>query len=197
MTTDSNECKPLTRESRHETPVYDPACPDGRRSGNGRHVRRDLQSLGRRQRRNPSAGKLPHDLDPPWILGGRRREGAGKGFHDVYTQPEAAAYYRQHGRFPDGAVLVKEIRTLQTGFKTTGPAQWAGENAVWFVMIKDDKRRFKNHPHWAEGWGWAMYEASNPALNTSKSFTETCQSCHIPARATDWVFVEGYPTLKP
>ncbi|MGX2030424.1 cytochrome P460 family protein [Methylocaldum gracile] len=130
-----------------------------------------------------------------WVVADEKAP--GKGFHDVYTQPEAAAYYLQHGRFPDGAVLVKEIRTLQTGFKTTGPAQWAGENAVWFVMIKDDKRRFKNHPHWAEGWGWAMYEASNPALNTSKSFTETCQSCHIPARATDWVFVEGYPTLKP
>ena len=32
-----------------------------------------------------------------------------KGFHNVYTQPESVAAFRKTGKFPDGAVLVKEL----------------------------------------------------------------------------------------
>lgn len=118
----------------------------------------------------------------------------GHGFHDVYTQREAAEAYRTSGVFPDGTVLVKEIRTIRSGPKTTGIAQWADQNAVWFVMVKDDKKRFQNS-HWAEGWGWALYDAKNPGVNVSKGFGESCMGCHLPAKNTDWVFVEGYPTI--
>ena len=37
-----------------------------------------------------------------------------KGFHNVYTQPESVAAFRATGRFPDGAVLVKELLTATT-----------------------------------------------------------------------------------
>lgn len=123
---------------------------------------------------------------------------AGHGFHDVYTQPQAAQTYRQTGKFPDGTVLVKEVRKVKSGTLTTGEAQWAGDPIIWFVMVKDTQGRFKGNPHWAEGWGWALYEAKNPSRNVSKSFRETCMGCHTPARQTDWVFIGGYPTLvKP
>ncbi|MFC6672224.1 cytochrome P460 family protein [Marinobacterium aestuariivivens] len=128
-----------------------------------------------------------------WIVADTSAPGAG--FHDVYTQPEAAQAYRESGHFPDGTVLVKEIRAVASGEKTTGMAQWAGEPAVWFLMVKDAKGRFDG-PHWGEGWGWALYEAKDPATNVSKSFEETCRGCHVPAQQNDWVFVEGYPTLK-
>jgi cytochrome c len=120
----------------------------------------------------------------------------GYGFHDVYTQPEAVKKFQETGKFPDGTVLVKEIRKLGSGKLTTGDALWATENAVWFVMVKDDRGRFRGNPHWGEGWGWALYEAKAPQVNVSKGYTQDCLACHIPAKPMDWVYVEDYPTLR-
>jgi Cytochrome P460 len=75
----------------------------------------------------------------------------GHGFHDVYAQPEAVLTFQKTGKFPDGTVLVKEIRKINSGKMTTGEATWAGDNAVWFVMIKDTLGRFKGNPNWSEG----------------------------------------------
>ncbi|WP_116472607.1 cytochrome P460 family protein [Zobellella maritima] len=142
---------------------------------------------------------LPEDARSSWPhLGSwivEDPEAPGHGFHDVYTQPEAVQGYRDTGAFPDGTILIKEIRSIESGTKTTGQAQWAGEPQIWFVMVKDDKGRFDS-PHWDKGWGWALYEAKDPSTNVSKGFAETCQTCHVPAEATGWVFIEGYPTLK-
>jgi hypothetical protein len=125
----------------------------------------------------------------------------GHGFHDVYMQPGAVKRYRKTGEFPDGAVIVKEVRKIEDGIKTTGQAQWAGDINIWFVMVKDNKGRFNDNPHWSEGWGWALFENSDsemkvPEINVSKGFTPSCQGCHTPAKDKDWVFIEGYPTLK-
>lgn len=119
----------------------------------------------------------------------------GHGFHDVYTQQEAIEAYRVNGVFPDGSVLIKEVRNIESGTQTTGHAQWAGDVKITFVMIKDDKNRFPDNKHWDEGWGWLLYEAQNPLKNVSQGFKETCFACHTPAKQTDWVFINGYPTL--
>lgn len=128
-----------------------------------------------------------------WIVDDAKAPGAG--FHDVYTQPEAVEAYRETSSFPDGTVLVKEIRGIAAETLTTGPAQWATDTEIWFVMVKDDQQRFDG-PHWAEGWGWALFDVKDRETNISESFAATCQGCHIPARNTDWVYIEGYPTLK-
>ncbi|MDX1757513.1 MAG: cytochrome P460 family protein [Marinobacter sp.] len=142
---------------------------------------------------------LPADARESWVHLGSwvvNEAGApGAGFHDVYTQPEAAQTYRESGEFADGTVLIKEIRSILSGDKTTGPALWAGEPQVWFVMVRDRQNRFDG-PHWGEGWGWALYKADNPTRNVSESFEATCKGCHTPAQQTNWVFIEGYPTLK-
>ena len=91
----------------------------------------------------------------------------GHGFHDVYMQPDAVQYYHKTGQFPDGAVIVKEVRTIEEGLKTTGQAQWAGDINIWFVMVKDSKGRFKGNPHWANGWGWALFENSSDDENVT------------------------------
>ncbi len=120
----------------------------------------------------------------------------GHGFHDVYSQQDAIKAYRENGQFPDGSVLVKEVRQVESGEQTTGHAQWAGDVKIWFVMIKDEKGRFPDNKHWKEGWGWALYEAQNPLKNVSQGFEQSCFACHAPAKQTDWVFVDGYPSLK-
>lgn len=133
---------------------------------------------------------------------------SGHGFHDVYMQPSTVRHYRKTGQFPDGAVIVKEVRKIEAGIKTTGQAQWAGDINIWFVMVKDNKGRFNDNPHWSEGWGWALFEnraltksndpkRKGPETNVSKGFAPSCQGCHTPAKDNNWVFIEGYPTLKP
>lgn len=129
-----------------------------------------------------------------WVVSDEKSP--GHGFHDVYTQPATAKTYKATGRFPDGAVLIKEIRKVNSGAKTSGQASWAGDVSVWFVMVKDLKGRFRNHPNWGDGWGWALYEAKDPSRNVSVEYKTDCLPCHIPAQNTDWVFVEGYPTLQ-
>lgn len=121
----------------------------------------------------------------------------GYGFHDVYTQKSTVEAYRKTGKFPDGAVLVKEIKTVKSAEMATGPLVYhAGENAVWFVMVRDTKDRFPKNPRWGDGWGWALFKADNPFKDVATDFKKDCLGCHVPARDTEWVYVEGYPTLR-
>lgn len=125
-------------------------------------------------------------------------EGAAAGFHHVYTQAEAIAAYRATGRFPDGTVLLKELRGHTRGSYTTGSdVASATRPTQWFLMVKDRKGRYPGHPLWAEGWGWALFEADAPTRNVATSFGGSCQGCHVPARETDWVYTQGYPRLEP
>lgn len=118
------------------------------------------------------------------------------GFHDVYTQKSTLEAYRVTGEFPDGAVLVKEVRSVESTTLTTGRTKWAGEPDHWFVMVKDRTGRFPDSPIWGEGWGWALFEARDPEVNVTADFRVGCMGCHVPARADDWVYVDLYPTLR-
>lgn len=65
-------------------------------------------------------------------------------------------------------------------------------------MVRMRKAVFPNNPNWGGGWGWALFKADAPLVNISKDWTKDCRDCHVPAQETDWVFIEGYPTLgKP
>lgn len=121
---------------------------------------------------------------------------ADPGHHDVYTQPETIEAYQKTGKFPDGAVIVKEVRKIDSGFMTTGPVTWAGDEVLWFVLIKDQKGRFPNHQNWGEGWGWALFNAGATETNASTNFGANCLGCHVPAQKTDWIYVQGYPQLR-
>jgi hypothetical protein len=142
----------------------------------------------------------PKDYREKWVYLGSYvvpdEKAPGYGFHDVFIQPASVEAYKRTGKFPDGTVLVKEIRKIKSGSMTTGQASWAGEMAVWFVMVKDQKGRFKNNPNWGDGWGWALFEPANPEKNTSKDYKKDCFGCHIPAKNTDWIYIEGLHTLR-
>lgn len=123
-------------------------------------------------------------------------EGAAAGFHHVYTQAEAVAAFRATGEFPDGTVLVKELRDHARADYTTGQdVASATAPTQWFVMVKDRKGRHPDHPLWQEGWGWALFKADAPGENVARSFAADCQGCHLPARESDWVYTNGYPRL--
>jgi hypothetical protein len=119
----------------------------------------------------------------------------GNQMHFTYASPGAAEYYRKHGGFADGTVLVKEVFGTDHAQMTTGDAHWASGTKVWFVLIKDEKHRYPNNPLWGEGWGWALFKADAPDKQVATDYKKDCLGCHIPAQTTDWIYVQGYPVL--
>ncbi|MGD1984232.1 MAG: cytochrome P460 family protein [Chromatiaceae bacterium] len=124
-------------------------------------------------------------------------DGEASGFHDVYTEQQTVEAYRSTGKFPDGATLVKELRAHKAGDYTTGKGVSYATDGLkqWFVMIKDTKGRFAGNPLWGDGWGWALYRPDDPAKNIAVDYKTDCLGCHVPAKATDWVYTQAYPTL--
>jgi hypothetical protein len=116
--------------------------------------------------------------------------------HNVYAQPDAIKAFQQNGKFPDGAVLVKEITNVSADKLTTGQSTWSTDNKIWFVMIKDSKGRFPGNGLWGDGWGWALFEAKEPSRNVATNFKNDCLPCHVPAKQDDWVYIRGYPLLS-
>jgi Cytochrome P460 len=115
--------------------------------------------------------------------------------HYTYASPGAAEYYRKNGKFADGTVLVKEVFGTEHGQLTTGEVHWASATKVWFIMVKDEKGRYPDNPLWGDGWGWALYKSDAPDKQVATDYKKNCLGCHVPAKATDWVYIHGYPVL--
>ena len=122
-------------------------------------------------------------------------EGEITGQHVVYTQPGVIEHVQKTSSFPDGAVLIKELLDAKSGSYSTGTAAHATNVNGWFVMVKDTQGRFDGNDLWGLGWGWAYFDADDRQTTTTSDYRLECKTCHIPARQTDWVFLEGYPVL--
>jgi len=125
-------------------------------------------------------------------------EGGASGFHDVYVDKSAVKHYRRTGKFPDGATIIKELRAATNGDYTTGTGIAFANSQLkqWFVMVKDSENRFESSSDiWGDGWGWALFKPDNPKVNVAANYKVDCLGCHIPAKGTDWVYTEAYPTL--
>ncbi len=120
----------------------------------------------------------------------------GNQMHFTYATPGTAEAYRRASKFPDGTVLVKEVFGTEHAQMTTGDANWASGTKVWFVLIKDAKGRYPGNPLWGDGWGWALFKADSPDKQVATNYKKDCLGCHIPAKSTDWIYVQGYPVLK-
>ena len=120
----------------------------------------------------------------------------GDQMHLTWASPGTAEAYRRTGKFPDGSVLVKEVFGSEHAQMTTGDAHWASDTKVWFVLIKDAKGRYPGSALWGDGWGWALFKADAPDKQVATDYKKDCLGCHVPAKATDWIYVQGYPVLK-
>ena len=115
--------------------------------------------------------------------------------HYTWASPGTAEYYRKNGKFADGTVLVKEVFASDHAQLTTGDAHWATGTKVWFIMVKDAKGRYPGNPLWGDGWGWALYKSDAPDKQVATDYKKDCLGCHVPAKSTDWIYVQGYPVL--
>jgi cytochrome c len=115
--------------------------------------------------------------------------------HSTFTRPEDLKEFQQNGSFPDGAVLVKEVRATTNEKLTTGAAAYDANVKIWFVMIKDAKGRFPDNELWGDGWGWGLFDGKNPAKQIATNYRTDCRTCHVPVKKTDWVYTKCYPAL--
>lgn len=115
--------------------------------------------------------------------------------HASYARPSDVAYYRANGVFPDGAVLVKDVQAAIGSSHSTGHAFWAAGRKTWFLMIKDRVGRYPQNPLWGDGWGWAQYDSKDRPQQIATNYKTDCLQCHVPAKATDWVYVYAYQGL--
>jgi hypothetical protein len=129
-----------------------------------------------------------------WAIAAEEGQGS-KQMHIVYASPGTVAQYRATGRFPDGAVLVKEVYETSTQEMTTGTVSREGKLKGWFVMVKDSKGSHPGNKLWGGGWGWSWFDAKDPSKTTSTDYVTDCQSCHVPAQATDWIYTQGYQPM--
>jgi hypothetical protein len=118
-----------------------------------------------------------------------------KELHVVYASPGTIEAFRRAGRFPDGAVLVKEVFGTSTIPMTTGTVSHAVKLKGWFVLVKDGKNSHPGNPLWGDGWGWSWFDADKPLKTTSTNYKKDCLGCHVPAKSTDWIYISGYPVL--
>ncbi len=118
-----------------------------------------------------------------------------KELHVTYAPADAVATYKLNGRFPDGTVLIKDVFAANTEQLSTGLASYAGKLNGRFVMIKNTEGRFADNPLWGDGWGWAFFEGAEMRKTVTKDYKKDCMPCHVPAKATDWLYVRGYPVL--
>lgn len=143
----------------------------------------------------PDAYRTTYQYLGSWAVAAGQGQGS-KELHIVYASPGTVTAYRKNGRFPDGAVLVKEVFEAATGQMTTGTVSHAENLKGWFVMVRDSKGRHAGNKLWGDGWGWSWFDSGNPEKTTSTDYKMNCLPCHVPAQASDWIYVSGYPQLK-
>jgi Cytochrome P460 len=135
----------------------------------------------------PDTYRTTYELLGSWAVVADQGQGS-KQLHIVYASPGTIAAYRTDGRFPDGAVLVKEVFQTATKQMTTGTVSHAETLKGWFVMMKDGNGSHDGNKLWGDRWGWSWFDSANPSKTTSTDYKM--------ARVSDWIYVHGYPPLR-
>lgn len=130
------------------------------------------------------------------VLADTPADGAKK-LQYVYTERKNLEAYLKSGSFPDGTVLVKDVYAGKTETLSCGTASYAGDLVGRFILVRDSSNaRAASSPRFGDGWGWAYYEGTETNMTVTTNYKTGCLGCHEPARATNLVYVQGYPLLR-
>jgi hypothetical protein len=111
-------------------------------------------------------------------------------FDNVFVDPAAYHAFLDHGTWPDGTVLVLEIRGgTSHGSILQGGAFQTGEPLGIEVHVKDTPR------FGGDGWAFFGFDGAQPADILPRQ--ASCYACHEANTAVDRTFVQFYPTLLP
>ena len=111
-------------------------------------------------------------------------------FDNVFVDPAAYRSFVEHGTWPDGTVLVLEIRGGSShGSILQGGAFQSGGPLAIEVHVKDTPR------FGGDGWAFFGFDGEQPAEIVPRE--ASCYACHEANTAVDRTFVQFYPTLLP
>ena len=110
-------------------------------------------------------------------------------FDNVFVNPAAYRAFLQTGRWPEGTVMMLEVRGGEGNhsINTRGQTQ-SGEVMGMEIHVKDSA-------HVKGGWGFYRFNDKTSAKLIERP--ATCYSCHEAHAAVDTTFVQFYPTLLP
>ena len=111
-------------------------------------------------------------------------------FDNVFVNPAAYRSFLERGTWPDGTVLVLEIRGgTSHGSILQGGSFQTGAPMGTEVHVKDTAR------FGGDGWAFFGFDGDKPATMIPRM--ASCYSCHEANTAVDRTFVQFYPTLLP
>jgi hypothetical protein len=112
-------------------------------------------------------------------------------FTNVFIKPESYREFIKTGEFPEGTVLVLEIRRSES----TGSINKGGQYQTSLVGIEASVKDSKRFP---EKWAYFGFIGPGGApLPQAKGFPkDACWKCHAEHAAADNVFTQFYPALR-
>jgi hypothetical protein len=108
-------------------------------------------------------------------------------FENVFVNPPAYQAFLKTGTWPDGTVLILEIRSSVSKLSINKAGRVQSEITGIEANVRDSKRFPGN---------WAFFDLSNQVVSAKPiATTASCYSCHTQNGAVDKTFVQFYPTL--
>ncbi len=124
-------------------------------------------------------------------------------FHNVYVQPEAFQHYRDHGEWPEGTMMAKELQLTDSHgkegvqedgsrYEPSGRGYFPGKVNGMDVSVKDSTR-FSESKNW--GYFNFGHHAEPYELTANAQPIAACAGCHIANASEDMVYMEIYRPL--
>jgi hypothetical protein len=119
--------------------------------------------------------------------------GAPLRFDNVYVNPTSYRDFLRSGKWPDGTVLILEIRESESKGSINQHGSYQTSLSAVEAHVKDSRRISTNN-------GWAFYNLDpRDTRSTVKPIAagNRCEQCHSTNGAVDSTFVQFYPELIP
>ena len=109
-------------------------------------------------------------------------------FDNVFVDPASWASFKRTGHWPDGTMLVMEVRGAGSKGSINKQGHYQTEDLMGTEVHVRDDARFKG------GWGFFALAGDAPARVLPSS--AECYACHQAHGAVDTTFTQFYPTAR-
>ena len=109
-------------------------------------------------------------------------------FDNVFVDRASWATFTRTGHWPDGTMLVLEVRSASTKGSILKQGAYQTDGAVDVEVHLRDEARFEG------GWAFFAFDGSAPAKALPQ--TERCYACHQSHALLDTTFTQFYPTAR-
>ena len=108
-------------------------------------------------------------------------------FDNVFVNPKAYRSFLETGTWPDGAMLLIEVRAGASKGSINKRGAFQTTEVMGLEAHVKDSKRFEG--------SWAFFGFGDSATAKMVPRTEECYTCHADHAAVDTTFVQFYPTL--